>query len=269
MFPGMNSGYMTYLVSTTSSLPDFPRSGVSVRRRFRDFVVRPPVTSRLCVVSIPADQTSCAWADCHVPQHQHCLHVTCGCSTSVCLARVGVARHDQPTGQSTSEPTHAAHGGLGGVAGACRLVASHSPGLLCASAAREKPRGGPAGSAQLHRAAPHGHGALSAAAGQPSCSRRQPGKHVPQDKARATLRPACLSSAGCLRTLSDTQVPSCCCCMGGLAGASLAGSLSSFMVVQSCACSAEQQGGCLPELCRAHLERSRARGSTIRPWTGH
>ena len=45
MFPGMNSGYMTYLVSTTSSLPDFPRSGVSVRRRFRDFVVRLPVTS--------------------------------------------------------------------------------------------------------------------------------------------------------------------------------------------------------------------------------
>ena len=43
MFPGMNSGYMTYLVSTTASLPDFPRGGVSVRRRFRDFVVRPSI----------------------------------------------------------------------------------------------------------------------------------------------------------------------------------------------------------------------------------
>lgn len=41
-FLGVNGGYVTYRVATSTSLPNFSRPDVAVRRRFRDFVVRAP-----------------------------------------------------------------------------------------------------------------------------------------------------------------------------------------------------------------------------------
>lgn len=38
-FLGVQGGYVTYRVMTSTSLPSFSRPEVTVRRRFRDFVV--------------------------------------------------------------------------------------------------------------------------------------------------------------------------------------------------------------------------------------
>lgn len=40
IIPGMSGGYMTYRVSTTTSLQSYAQKSFSVRRRFRDVVVR-------------------------------------------------------------------------------------------------------------------------------------------------------------------------------------------------------------------------------------
>ena len=40
MIPGVSGGYITYRVSTSTTLPSFSHPQVAVRRRFRDFVVR-------------------------------------------------------------------------------------------------------------------------------------------------------------------------------------------------------------------------------------
>ena len=40
MLPGINGGYVTYRVDTRTALPGFARPEASVRRRFREFVVR-------------------------------------------------------------------------------------------------------------------------------------------------------------------------------------------------------------------------------------
>ena len=42
LIPGVSGGYMTYQVTTASKQPGFPHDPLSVRRRFRDFVVRSP-----------------------------------------------------------------------------------------------------------------------------------------------------------------------------------------------------------------------------------
>ena len=39
IFPGMSGGYVTYRISTTTSLPTYAQKSCSVRRRFRDLVV--------------------------------------------------------------------------------------------------------------------------------------------------------------------------------------------------------------------------------------
>ena len=39
MIPGMSGGYVTYRVFTKTTLPAFTKKEVSVRRRFREFVV--------------------------------------------------------------------------------------------------------------------------------------------------------------------------------------------------------------------------------------
>ena len=40
MLPGINGGYVTYRVDTSTTLPGFAQPEMSVRRRFREFVVR-------------------------------------------------------------------------------------------------------------------------------------------------------------------------------------------------------------------------------------
>ena len=42
LIPGMNGGFVTYRVTTKTQLESFAHPEASVRRRFRDFVVRPP-----------------------------------------------------------------------------------------------------------------------------------------------------------------------------------------------------------------------------------
>ena len=42
LIPGMNGGFVTYRVTTKTQLESFASPEASVRRRFRDFVVRPP-----------------------------------------------------------------------------------------------------------------------------------------------------------------------------------------------------------------------------------
>ena len=40
MLPGINGGYVTYRVDTSTTLPGYAQPETSVRRRFREFVVR-------------------------------------------------------------------------------------------------------------------------------------------------------------------------------------------------------------------------------------
>ena len=40
MLPGINGGFVTYRVDTSTTLPGFARPEASVRRRFREFVAR-------------------------------------------------------------------------------------------------------------------------------------------------------------------------------------------------------------------------------------
>ena len=40
MLPGINGGYVTYRVDTSKTLPGYAQPETSVRRRFREFVVR-------------------------------------------------------------------------------------------------------------------------------------------------------------------------------------------------------------------------------------
>ncbi len=42
MLPGINGGFVTYRVDTSTTLPGFARPEASVRRRFREFVARLP-----------------------------------------------------------------------------------------------------------------------------------------------------------------------------------------------------------------------------------
>ena len=52
---GVQGGYVTYRVSTQTSMPTYPRSGSAVRRRFRDFVVGTSQAPRLT----PCNITGC------------------------------------------------------------------------------------------------------------------------------------------------------------------------------------------------------------------
>lgn len=45
MLPGINGGFVTYRVDTSTTLPGFARPEASVRRRFREFVARLPCPS--------------------------------------------------------------------------------------------------------------------------------------------------------------------------------------------------------------------------------
>lgn len=53
-FPTFTSNYISYLVVTHTSLPSYPQKTMSVRRRFRDFVVSPfPRSPCLCPIPPP------------------------------------------------------------------------------------------------------------------------------------------------------------------------------------------------------------------------
>ena len=51
MLPGINGGYVTYRVDTSTTLPGFARPETSVRRRFREFVVRCAGSDRFQVMT--------------------------------------------------------------------------------------------------------------------------------------------------------------------------------------------------------------------------
>lgn len=51
MLPGINGGYVTYRVDTSSTLPGYAQPDMSVRRRFREFVVRCAAFEQLCVMT--------------------------------------------------------------------------------------------------------------------------------------------------------------------------------------------------------------------------
>ncbi len=57
IIPGMSGGYVTYRISTTTNLPSYAKKAFSVRRRFRDLVVRSLLdnldTSFSCLVEKP------------------------------------------------------------------------------------------------------------------------------------------------------------------------------------------------------------------------
>ena len=61
---GVQGGYVTYRVSTQTSMPTYPRSGSAVRRRFRDFVVgtsQAAYFSIICIMSHVPSRPSVQW----------------------------------------------------------------------------------------------------------------------------------------------------------------------------------------------------------------
>ena len=51
MLPGINGGYVTYRVDTSTTLPGYAQPEMSVRRRFREFVVRCATFDQPCVMT--------------------------------------------------------------------------------------------------------------------------------------------------------------------------------------------------------------------------
>ena len=64
IIPGMSGGYVTYRISTTTSLPTYAQKTFSVRRRFRDLVV-----SFLLLFFIQTDIVPLI----HHKLHKHCF----------------------------------------------------------------------------------------------------------------------------------------------------------------------------------------------------
>jgi hypothetical protein len=51
VIPGMSGGYVTYKVTTKTSLPSYTNPEAAVRRRFKDFVVCTPFSNDLPLLS--------------------------------------------------------------------------------------------------------------------------------------------------------------------------------------------------------------------------